>query len=146
MRQAMAAVAIGLLGSGLAGCTLPNPFQALVPVPGAPPGDLTADRKKCDQDFPRQVGNYTGHAQCVNEAIEHDVIPLSRHADIIRLQEQLRSKYSMQIDRGAISPQDGERKMRQADELVTAAIRDRDTGRSEVAERRIERLHVLLAL
>jgi hypothetical protein len=135
-------LAIGLLCSGLAACAIPSPFA--IPVIPSAPGDLTADRKACNQSYPPQPGNYLPHAQCVNAAVEHDAIPYSRHPDLVRLQEQLRVKYSGLIDRGAISPQIGERKMAEADDLVNTAIRDRDYGRMATADRRRDRLQEML--
>ena len=81
-------VAIGLLCAGLAGCAVPSPFP--VPGLGAPPGDLSADRAVCNKQYPPRVGNYLPHAQCVNAAVERDAIPLARHPDLVRLQEQAR--------------------------------------------------------
>ena len=135
-------LAVMLLCVGVAGCAVPSPFP--VPNLGAPPGDLTADRQACNKAYPPHIGNYLPHAQCVNEAVERDAIPFARHPDLMRMQEQLRVKYSALIDRGALSPREGEHKMIQADELVNAAMRDRDTGRREVADRRVDRLQTLL--
>jgi len=135
-------LAVGLLCSGLAACSVPSPFA--VPSLPNPPGDLSADRQACNQQYPPRLGNYLPHAQCVNAAVERDAIPLARYPDIVRLQEQLRLKYSAQIDQQVISPRDGERKMAAADELVNAAIRDRDTGRQGVADHRVARLQAML--
>lgn len=135
-------LAMAILCAGLAGCAVPSPFA--VPNLGAPPGDLAADRQVCNKQFPERIGNYLPHAECVNAAVERDAIPTSRHPDIVRLQEQLRVKYSGDIDRGVLSPREGQRRMAEADELVTAAMRDRDNGRREVADRRVDRLQTLL--
>jgi hypothetical protein len=131
-------LAVGLLCGGLAACAGP-PGPTL-----APPGDLAADRKACNEAYPPRVGNYLPHAQCVNAAVERDAIPFAHYPDLVHLQEQLRVKYSAQIDERAISPREGERKMTEADELVNAAIRDRDTGRREVADHRVDRLQAML--
>ena len=131
-------LAVGLLCGGLAACAGP-PGPTL-----APPGDLAADRKACNEAYPPRVGNYLPHAQCVNAAVERDAIPFSRHPEIVRLQEQLRVKYSTLIDRGAITPQQGQRKMAEADEIVNAALRDRDMGRMASADHRVDRLHAML--
>ena len=135
-------LAMAILCAGLAGCAVPSPFA--VPNLGAPPGDLAADRQACNKQFPERIGNYLPHAECVNAAVERDAIPTARHRDLVRLQEQLRAKYSADIDRGVLSPRAGQRKMAEADDLVTAAMRDRDTGRHEVAERRVDRLQAML--
>lgn len=134
--------AIVLMCGGLAACAVPSPFPA--PDLGAPPGNLTADRKACNEAYPPHVGNYLAHAQCVNQAVERDAIPFARHPDIVRLQEQLRVKYSGAIDRGQLSPREGEHRMTQADELVNEAVRDRDTGRREAADHRVDRLRAML--
>jgi hypothetical protein len=133
---------IGLVCGALAGCAIPSPFGA----PGLPsgPGNLAADRAQCNKDFPQRVGNYEAHAQCVNAVVERDAIPFARYPDIVRLQEQLRTKYSALIDQRALSPHEGERKMAEADELVSAAIHDRDVGRHQVADRRVDRLQAML--
>ena len=134
--------AVGLLCAGLAACAVPSPFPA--PNLGAPPGNLAADRAVCNKDFPPRLGNYLPHAQCVNAAVERDAIPLARYPDLVRLQEQLRVKYSAAIDQSALSPREGERRMVEADNLVNAAIKDRDAGRREVADHRVDRLQALL--
>ena len=135
---------IGIMCAALAGCSVPSPFQGMVPGIPSPPGDLAADRAVCNKEYPPRIGNYLPHTECVNAAIERDAIPLARYPDLIRLQEQLRVKYSAAIDRGALSPQVGERKMREADELVDETIRDRDRGRDQVAKHRLAALESLL--
>ncbi|HWB47762.1 MAG TPA: hypothetical protein VG651_01520 [Stellaceae bacterium] len=135
-------LATAILCCGLAGCAIPSPFA--VPTLGGPPGDLAADRRACNRQFPERIGNYLPHAECVNAAVERDAIPLAKHPDLVRLQEQLRVKYSGQIDRGVLSPREGQRKMAEADELVNAAMRDRDNGRRTVAEHRVDRLQAML--
>jgi hypothetical protein len=143
MRRALTIV---LLCTALAGCELPSPFQYKVPdlAAVAPPGDLAVDRAKCDQQFPRRAGSYLAHAQCVNTAVEKDAVPFARYLDLVKLEEQLRIKYATLIDQGALSLPEGERKITEADNLVDAAIRDRDVGRLAVAERRVDRLQAML--
>lgn len=133
---------IGVICAALAGCAVPSPFPA--PDLGAPPGNLAADRAACNKDYPPRIGNYLPHAQCVNAAVERDAIPLARYPDLVRLQEQLRVKYSAQIDQGVLSAREGERRMVEADNLVNAAIKDRDSGRREVADHRVDRLQAML--
>lgn len=135
---------IGVLCTALAGCSLPSPFQGMVPTLPEAPGDLAVSRAACNKQYPERIGNYLPHAQCVNAAVERDAIPTARYPDLVRLQEQLRVKYSTAIDRGALSPQTGQRKMRQADELVEATMRDRDRGRHDVAEHRTVALQAML--
>jgi hypothetical protein len=132
----------GLVCGALAACEIPSPF----PHPDLPsgPGALAADRAVCNKDYPPHIGNYLPHAQCVNAAVERDAIPFSRYPDLVRLQEQLRIKYSTLIDQRALSPREGERKMAEADELVSAAIHDRDVGRHTVADHRVVRLQAML--
>ncbi|MGA8398668.1 MAG: hypothetical protein WB697_02190 [Stellaceae bacterium] len=133
---------IGLVCSALAACAVPSPFA--VPTLPGPPGDLAADRAACTRQYPRHIGNYLAHAQCVNAAVERDAIPFARYPDLVRLQERLRVKYSGLIDQGVLSVREGERKMAEADELANEAIRDRDRGRQEVAEHRLDRLQAML--
>ena len=140
---------MGLLGGGLvcatlAGCELPNPFQSMVPTVPNPPGNLAFDRAACTKQYPPQIGNYVPHAQCVNAAVERDAIPFARYPELVRLQEQLRLKYSTAIDAGALSPQAGARKMTEADALVEATMRDRDRGRNTVADHRMTALQMML--
>jgi hypothetical protein len=139
-------LAVMLACFGLAGCTLPSPFQYKVPdlTPVVPPGNLTADREACNKQYPERIGNYLPHAQCVNTAIEHDSIPFARYPDLVRLQEQLRIKYSTAIDSGTMSPQAAEHQMRVADEIISAAMHDRDIGRQSVADHRVYGLQAML--
>jgi hypothetical protein len=137
-------LAMGLICLGLAGCEVPSPFQDRVPGLPTPPGNLTADRDACNRQFPQHVGNYVPHAQCVNAAIERDSIPFARYPDLVRLQEQLRVKYSAEIDNGTLSPAAAERKMRFADEIVSDATHDRDIGRQTVADHRVYALQAML--
>ena len=141
MRQSMAAVVIC---AALAGCSVPSPFQSLVPSLGAPPGNLNVDRQACNRSYPAQPGGYVAHAQCVNDAIERDAIPFARYPDLVRLQEQLRLKYSAQVDRGQISPHQAERKMAEVDNIVNAATQDRDRGHLVAAGHGLDRLQTLL--
>lgn len=133
---------IALACGALAACEVPTPFG--VPSLPGPPGNLAADRAACTREYPQHLGNFVPHAQCVNAAVERDAVPFARYPDLVRLQEQLRVKYSALIDQRVLSPRDGERKMAEADELVSAAMRDRDTGRREVAQRRLDRLQAML--
>jgi hypothetical protein len=128
----------------VAGCELPNPFQGMVPGIPNPPGNLAVDREACNKQFPPHIGNYVPHAQCVNAAIERDSIPFARYPDLVRLQEQLRIKYSTAIDNGTLSPAAAEHKMKVADEIVSAAMHDRDIGRQSVADHRVYGLQAML--
>lgn len=133
---------IGVVCGALAACAAPSPF-APPALPG-PPGNLSADRADCTRQYPERIGNFLPHAQCVNMAVERDAIPFARYPDLVRLQERLRVKYSSLIDQRVLPVREGERKMAEADELVNAAIHDRDVGRQEVAERRLDRLQTML--
>jgi hypothetical protein len=137
-------LAVGLICVGLTGCEVPSPFQGMVPGLPTPPGNLAADREACNKQFPQHIGNYLPHAQCVNAAIERDSIPFARYPDLVRLQEQLRVKYSAETDNGTLSPQAAEHNMRLADEIVSAAMHDRDIGRQTVADHRVYGLQALL--
>ena len=134
MRRSWAAL---LLCSGLAACAAPGPVAG-------PPGDLALDRQACNKAYPPRLGNYLAHAECVNQAVERDAIPFAHYPDLVRLQEQLRVKYSALIDQQVLSPREGERKMVEADQLVEATTRDRELGRRETAEHRVDRLRTLL--
>jgi len=134
MRQKLA---IGVICAALASCALPI-------APRAPPGDLRADRQACNNAYPPHVGNYLPHADCVNAAIERDAIPFAHYPDLIRLQEQIRRKYSAEIDRGVLTAAAGSRKMEAADAMVKAAEYDRDTDHAMAAEHRLDSLEALL--
>jgi len=140
------ALTIMLACGALAACELPNPWQYKVPNLAAvsPPGDLAADRAACDKQYPQAAGSYAAHAECMNTAVEKDAIPFARYPELLRMGEQLRLKYSTAIDRGALSPAEGARKIREADELVAAAINDRDVGRETVAAHRVAALEAML--
>jgi len=139
----------GLLCSGLAACAIAGsgpmvPPAPISPAPTASAGGLAAARRACNAAFPPQVGNYLPHAECVNAAIEHHALPHARYPDLVRLQEQVRSWYSAQIDEGTITPKTAETKMDEADELVARATHERDAGRSDVADAEIAPLQTLL--
>jgi hypothetical protein len=138
------ALLVGLLCGGLAACALPTPFPPPPPGYPAPRGDLNADRQACNRAYPPGIGNYGPHAACVNAAVERDAIPTARYPDLVRLQEQLRAKYSAEIDRGMISPGTGEHKMREVDQMVAAATRERDAGRAQAADNHAGRLAAML--
>jgi len=57
------------------------------PEPAPLPGDLRSAREACNREYPRRVGNYLPHAQCVNAAVERYALPTASHPDPIRLQE-----------------------------------------------------------
>lgn len=137
---------IGLICIGLGACTLPNPFQYKVPVLPDLPGNLTADVRACGQQHPLQVGSYTAYATCVNTAVDNDQMPYAPYPELVRMQQQLRLKYATLIDKGALSPAEGARQMALANEQVSAAIRDRNDGRTTVAERRVAYLKLQLEL
>jgi hypothetical protein len=84
-------------------------------------GDLRSARETCNRVYPRRVGNYLPHAQCVNAAVEPYALPTASHPDLIRLQEGLRAALSDKVDRRQISVTAGERRMAEADRLVAVA-------------------------
>jgi hypothetical protein len=118
----------------LAGCVAP---------PGTM-GDLKTAREACNRDYPARLGNYLPHAQCVNAAIETYAVPTARHADLIRLQAQVRASLSQKVDRRRLTVQAGERRMAEADRLVAAAQRDREAGNEKAASRRIAAIEQML--
>jgi hypothetical protein len=85
------------------------------------PGDLRSARETCNREYPRRVGNYLPHAQCVNAAVERYALPTVSYPDLIRLQERVRAALSDKIDRRQISVSAGERRMAEADHLVAVA-------------------------
>ena len=145
------ALIIGLVCGGIAGCMAPVPpppprFAAPPPrlaAPGAA-GDLRSARLACNTAYPAKIGNYLPHAQCVNQAVENYALPSARYPDLVQLQEQLRAKFSAQIDNGTLTPQAGEKQMVEVDTLVTAAEHDRDSGQTASADQRVGRLQALL--
>ena len=101
------------------------------------PGDLHSAREACNREYPRRIGNYLPHAQCVNAAVERYALPTASHPDLIRLQEGVRAALSNKVDRRQISVAAGERRMAEADRLVAVAERERDAGNDADAARRI---------
>ena len=117
----------------LAGCALP-PLT----------GDLKSAREACNREYPRRIGNYLPHAHCVNAAIEAYALPTARHPDLVRLQEEIRASLSDRIDRRRLSVSAGERRMGEADRLVTEAERERDAGNEKAASRRLAAVEEML--
>ena len=107
-------------------------------------GDLQSAREACNREYPRRVGNYLPHADCVNAAVERYALPAARYPDLIRLQEEVRSALSDRVDRRRIGVRDGERRMAEADRLITAAERDRAAGNEKAASRRIAAIEEML--
>ena len=118
-------------------------LASCVAVPGTM-GDLKTARTACNDQYPARIGNYLPHAQCVNAAIETYALPSARHADLIRLQAQVRASLSEKVDRRRLSVQAGERRMAEADRLVAAAQRDRDAGNEKAASKRVAALEKML--
>src|ERR1700730_11289754 len=75
-RLVMKVAAISVLCALVVGCA-PAPLS----------GDLRSARELGNREYPRRVGNYLPHAQCVNEAVERYALPTASHPDLIRLQE-----------------------------------------------------------
>ena len=124
---------IALLCPLLAGCAL-GPFG----------GDLQSAREACNRAYPPRIGNYRPHADCVNAAVERYAMPTSPYPDLLRLQEEVRSALSDKVDRRRIGVRDGERRMAEADRLITAAERDRAAGNEKAASRRIAAIEEML--
>jgi hypothetical protein len=111
----------------------------------APPqGDLRSAREACNRQYPRRVGNYLPHAECVNAAVERYALPTSIHPDLIRLQEGVRAALSDKVDRHQISVSAGEHRMAEADRLVAATERERDAGNDATAARRVAAIKEML--
>ena len=108
------------------------------------PGDLRSAREACNRVYPRRVGSYLPHAQCVNAAVERYALPTASHPDLIRLQEGVRAALSDKVDRRQISVSAGERRMAKADRLVAVAERERDAGNDAAAARRIAAIEEML--
>jgi hypothetical protein len=113
-------------------------------APAPLPGDLRSARETCDREYPRRVGNYLPHAQCVNAAVERYALPTVSYPDLIRLQERVRAALSDKIDRRQISVSAGERRMAEADRLVAVAERERDAGNDAAAVRRVAAIEEML--
>jgi hypothetical protein len=107
-------------------------------------GDLKSAREACNRDYPRRIGNYLPNAQCVNAAIEAYALPTARHPDLVRMQEEIRLSLSDKIDRRRLSVSAAERRMAEADRLVTAAERERDAGNNSAASRRVAAIEKIL--
>jgi len=113
-------------------------------VPAPLPDDLRSAREVCNREYPRRVGNYLPHAQCVNATVERYALPTASHPDLIRLQEGVRAALSDKVDRRQISVSAGERRMAEADRLVAAAERERDAGNDAAATRRVAAIEEML--
>ncbi len=140
----MKIAAVSTVCAVVAGCMLAAPpgdmRDTLVPLPG----DLRSAREACNREYPRRVGNYLPHAQCVNAAVERFALPTASHPDLIRLQAWVRAALSNKVDRRQISVTAGERRMAEADRLVAAAGRERDAGNDAAAARRVTAIEGIL--
>jgi len=124
----------GIVSVFLSGCALAPPIA----------GDLRSAREACNRQFPARVGNYLPHAHCVNVAIETYALAGAPHPDLLRLQMQVRATLSDKIDRRRISIQAGERRMIEADRLVAAAERERESGDERAVSRSIAAVERML--
>ena len=107
-------------------------------------GDLRSAREDCNRQYPRRIGNYLPHAQCVNAAVERYALPTASHPDLIRLQEGVRTTLSDKVDRRQITVSAGERRMAETDRLVAVAGRERDAGNAAAAGRRVAAIEEML--
>jgi len=142
-------LAVAILCGGLGACAAPMAgppygYVGYAPVPTAHRDTLETARRACNKAYPARVGNYVAHADCVNEAVERYAVQHSRHPDLVRLQEQVRSQLSARIDQGSLSVRDGERQMQEADRAITAAQRERDAARQDAADQHIARVQAML--
>jgi hypothetical protein len=124
--QVIKVASVSILCAVVVGCVL-------APLPG----DLRSAREACNREYPRRVGNYQPHAQCVNAAVERYVLPTASHPDLIRLQAEVRAALSDKVDRRQITVSAAERQMAKADRLVALAERERDNGHDAAAARRV---------
>ena len=147
------ALAVGVLCGALGACAMPMAGPPLGywpygPTPQAAPvahrDSLQTARQACNKAYPARVGNYVAHADCVNEAVERYAVKNSRHPDLVRLQEQVRSQLSARIDQGTISVRDGEQQMQEADRAITAAQRERDAAHQDAADQHIAKVQTML--
>jgi hypothetical protein len=129
----MKVAAISILCALVVGCVL-----------APPPGDLRSAREDCNRQYPRRIGNYLPHAQCVNAAVERYALPTASSPDLIRLQGGVRAALSDKVDRRQISVSAAERRMAEADRLVTVAERERDAGNDAAAARRVASIEEML--
>src|ERR1700730_7427373 len=129
----MKVAAISILSTLVVSC-------ALAPLPG----DLRSAREDCNRQYPRRIGNYLPHAQCVNAAVERYALPAASHPDLIRLQEGVRTTLSDKVDRRQISVSAGERRMAEPARLVAVAGRERDAGNAAAAGRRVAAIEEML--
>ena len=106
--------------------------------------DLRSARGDCNREYPRRVGNYLPHAQCVNVAVERYALPTANHPDLIRLQEWVRATLSAKVDRGQISVSGAERRMAEADRMVAVAERERAAGNDAAAARQVASIQAML--
>ena len=126
---------MSILCALVAGC-------ALEPAPL--PGDLRSAREACNREYPRRVGNYLPHAQCVNAAVERYALPTASDPDLIRLQGGVRAALSDKVDRRQISVSAAERRMTAVDRLVAAAERERNAGSDATAASRVAAIEEML--
>src|SRR5271166_22401 len=111
----MNVAAMSILCTLVVGC-VPAPLPGSLPAPLT--GDLRSAREACNREYPRRIGNYLPHAQCVNAAVERYAMPTASHPDLIRLQEGVRAALSGKVDRRQISVSAGGRRMAEADRLI----------------------------
>jgi hypothetical protein len=128
--------ALGLACAGLFACAMP--------AFGPEVRSLAEARQACNRQYPRRVGLYLPHAQCVNAAIEQFAIPTARYPDLVRLQERARSELCEQIDSRRISPRSGEHRMAEADRLIAEAERSRDVADRDGAARKLAAVEAML--
>jgi len=140
MRRELAAV---LLCSGLGACVTP-PAAAPPLAATAHRHTLETARLACNRKYPPQVGNFALHAKCVNAAVDRYALPGARYPDLLRLQEQVRSRLSSQIDGGAISREDGAQRMDEADKAIGEAERERSAARPDAAADQVARVQAML--
>lgn len=147
-------LAVGLLCGALGACMGPmgpplgrTSYGTYWPPQAAPTAtrdNLQTARQACNKTYPPKVGNYAAHADCVNEAVERYAVQDSRHSDLVRLQERVRSQISARIDQGTLSVHDGELEMQEADRDIAAAQRERDAANKNAADQHVAKVQSML--
>ena len=140
-RSRFARLALRWTGAGL--CGLAAACAAFGPAP-PPAGTLEDARLASNKRYPRQIGSYLPHAECVNAAVEIYAVPSARYPDLVRRQEEARLRLSQAIDQRRLDAKTAARRMTQIDGLVARATLERDAGDTAAAIRRLRQIEKLL--
>jgi hypothetical protein len=91
---------------------------------------LDAYKAACDSQWPRVVGNYSAHAQCVNDGLTLVGPRLGMHPDLLDILKAARLSLSAKVDRREIPPEDAELKFAQLKSELTSEQHRRDADRA----------------